>query len=102
MVYAISFLKTVPDQEKAVYHMLRETEGVMSLYHIFGEHDFFLILKTESMTGLLCILNRIKEMGFVSEMKNILVGPASRYGMDGFEEGCLAFTQAVICGPALK
>lgn len=91
MVYAISFLKAVPDQEKAVYHMLREVEGVSSLYHIFGEHDFFMILKNESMTGLFCILNRIEEMGFVSEMKNILVGPASTSCMVALEEDRLSF-----------
>lgn len=102
MVYAISFLKAVPDQERAVYHMLRETEGVTSLYHIFGEHDFFLILKTESMAGLLCILNRIEKMGFVSDMKNILVGPESISGMMVPKDGRSAFPQAAISRPVLK
>jgi len=46
MVLAISLIKAVPDQEKVVYRALKEVEGIKNLYHIFGNHDFFLILRS--------------------------------------------------------
>lgn len=75
MVVAISLVKAVPDQEKLVYHVLREVEGIKSLYHIFGNHDFFLILEAESMDGLNKLLNKIMEINSVGAIKSMLVRP---------------------------
>ena len=75
MVLAISLVKAVPDQEKLVYRALREVEGIKSLYHIFGNHDFFLILEAESMDGLNKLLNKIVEINSVGAIKSMLVGP---------------------------
>lgn len=52
MVLAISLIKAVPDQEKVVYRALKEMGGIKNLYHIFGNHDFFLILEAGSMDHL--------------------------------------------------
>ncbi len=75
MVLAISLVKAVPDQEKLVYHALRRVEGIKSLYHIFGNHDFFLILEAESMDGLNKLLNEIMEINSVDAIKSMLVRP---------------------------
>jgi DNA-binding Lrp family transcriptional regulator len=45
-----------------VYRALREVEGIKKLYHIFGNHDFFLILEAESMNSLNKLLNKIVEI----------------------------------------
>lgn len=75
MVLAISLIKSVPDQEKLVYRALREVEGIKSLYHIFGNHDFFLIIEAESMNGLNKLLNKIVEINSVGAIKSMLVRP---------------------------
>jgi DNA-binding Lrp family transcriptional regulator len=82
MVLAISLIKAVPDQEKLVYRALNEAGGVRKLYHIFGNHDFFLIQEAESMDSLNKLLNRIVEIKFVYAVKTMLVGPTDRLGMN--------------------
>jgi len=42
MVIGITMIKTAPDQEKAGFDALRETEGVKEIYNLFGEFDLFL------------------------------------------------------------
>ncbi|MCK9564634.1 MAG: Lrp/AsnC ligand binding domain-containing protein [Methanothrix sp.] len=75
MVLAISLIKAVPDQEKVVYRALRGMEGIKNLYHIFGNHDFFLILEAESMSSLNKLLNKIAEINSVGAIKSMLVRP---------------------------
>ncbi|MFZ3147976.1 MAG: Lrp/AsnC ligand binding domain-containing protein [Methanothrix sp.] len=52
-----------------------EMEGIKSLYHIFGNHDFFLILEAESMSSLNKLLNKIVEINSVGAIKSMLVRP---------------------------
>jgi len=82
MVLAILLIKAVPDQEKVVYRDLNEMECVKKLYHIFGKHDFFLILEAESMNSLNKLLNKIVEINSVDTVKTLLVGPTDRLGMN--------------------
>lgn len=82
MVLAISLIKVVADHEKVVYHALKEVDGVRNLYHIFGEHDFFLIIEANDMSNLEKILEHIKEMCYVNSIRNILVAPAIRGAMN--------------------
>lgn len=82
MVLAISLIKAVPDQEKVVYRALKEMSGVKKLYHIFGNHDFFLILEAESMNSLNKLLNKIEEINSICAVKTMLVGPTGGLGMD--------------------
>jgi DNA-binding Lrp family transcriptional regulator len=74
MVLAISLIKSVPDQEKAVYHALKEMGEIRNIYHIFGNHDFFLILEAESMDSLKRLLNQIVEQNSIDAVKTMLVG----------------------------
>lgn len=85
MVLAISLIKAVPEQEKLVFRALKEIKGIKSLYHIFGNHDFFLILEAESMTRLNRSLNEIYEINYVGAMKTMLVGPTDSLGMSSRE-----------------
>ena len=82
MVLAISLIKAVPDQEKVVYRALKEMECIKNLYHIFGNHDFFLILEAESMNSLNKLLNKIEEINSIYAVKTMLVGPTGGLGMD--------------------
>ncbi|MBN1235366.1 MAG: Lrp/AsnC ligand binding domain-containing protein [Methanotrichaceae archaeon] len=82
MVLAISLIKVVPDQEKIAYRALRELKGVKNLYHIFGDHDFFLIMEAENVNDLSDLLNNIAGVRYVGEVKTILAKPAGSYAMD--------------------
>jgi DNA-binding Lrp family transcriptional regulator len=75
MVLAISLIKVVPGHEKIVYHALKDVEGVKNLYHIFGEHDFFMMIEANDMSDLGKTLARIKEMCYVEAIRSILVAP---------------------------
>jgi hypothetical protein len=94
MVIAVSLLKAVPDQEKALYRAINGLEGITNLYHIFGDHDFFLILEAGSMNSLIGILDRIKGVGSVSEVKTMLVDSAGWAGMNACEMQNKAFPAA--------
>ncbi|MCK9441004.1 MAG: Lrp/AsnC ligand binding domain-containing protein [Methanothrix sp.] len=82
MVLAISLIKAVPDREKVVYRALREMEGIKNLYHIFGNHDFFLLLEAESMDSLNRLLNKIIELNSIDAVKTMLVGQNGWIGMN--------------------
>jgi DNA-binding Lrp family transcriptional regulator len=93
MVLAVLLIKAVPDHEKVVYRALREIAGIKKLYHIFGNHDFFLILEAENINGLNELLNKITEINFVGTVKTMLLGPTDRLEMNFCEvknPACLA------------
>jgi len=75
MVLAISLIKVVPDHEKVVYHALKDVKGAKNLYHIFGEHDFFLMIEANDMNNLGKTLAQIKEISYVDSIRSILVAP---------------------------
>ena len=43
----IAMVKVVPGQESSVYSSLKGKEGILDLYHVSGEYDFFLVVKGE-------------------------------------------------------
>jgi hypothetical protein len=90
MVLAISLIKSVPDREKVVYHTIKEMEGIKSLYHIFGNHDLFLILEAESMDRLRWLLNQIVEINSIDTVKTLLVGQTGWLDMNACEGNILA------------
>jgi uncharacterized protein with GYD domain len=81
MVLAMSLIKAVPDREKMVYHALKELDGVKKIYHIFGEHDLFLILEAENRDKLIELINYVEDMGSVNAAKTMLVAPVDGYLM---------------------
>ena len=71
-----------PHIQRLTYRALKEMGGVKNLYHIFGNHDFLLILEAESMNSLNKLLNKIEEINFVCAVKTVLVGPTGWLGTD--------------------
>ncbi len=79
MVISIALIKVLPGNEKSVYHALKNMDGIRSLYHIFGDHDFFLIMDAESRGELALMVEQIREIHGVAAADTVLVG----------KEGCL-------------
>ncbi len=79
MVISIALIKVVPGKEKLVYHALKNMAGVRSLYHIFGDHDFFLIMDAKGKGDLALMVEKIKEIEGVASVDTVLIG----------KEGCL-------------
>ena len=58
-------VKVLPGQEKSVYCSLKGNEGILDLYHVFGEYDFFLIMQAESLAKLNRLMEDIQEIRHV-------------------------------------
>ena len=56
-----AIVKVMPGQESPVYCSLKEKEGILDLYHVFGEYDFFLIMQAECLTKLNELMEDIQE-----------------------------------------
>ena len=54
-------VKVLPGQERSVYCSLKGKEGILDLYHVFGEYDFFLIMQAESLAKLNRLMEDIQE-----------------------------------------
>lgn len=79
MVVSIALIKVVPGKEKPVYHALKNMDGVRNLYHIFGDHDFFLIMDAKNKGELALMVEQIREIEGVAATDTVLIG----------KEGCL-------------
>jgi DNA-binding Lrp family transcriptional regulator len=73
MVIGITMLKVLPGQEKRIYIRLKSKEGVLDIYHIFGEYDFFLILRAEGLDKLNQIIENLREIHDVMVARTILI-----------------------------
>lgn len=82
MVIAISLVKSLSGHERAVYYILKSTEGVRNLYHVFGDHDFFMILEAESLNDLANLIDGIRGLGEVAAVDTVLIGKG------GYLEAC--------------
>jgi hypothetical protein len=65
MVIGIAMLKVVPGQEGSVNCFLKGKEGILDLYHVFGEYDFFLIMQAESLVKLNWLMEDIQGSYYV-------------------------------------
>lgn len=61
MVIGITMIKVSPEQERAAYHALREMNGIKEVYHLFGEFDFFVIMKADGKARLNRLLEEISD-----------------------------------------
>ena len=78
MVIGITMIKTAPDQVKAGFDALRETEGVKEIYNLFGEFDLFLILEVLDRARLNLLLEEICNQRYVLDTKLFLVSIEER------------------------
>jgi hypothetical protein len=74
MTIAISMVKAVPGQEKLVYDLLKKLKGKRCLYHIFGNHDFFLILEAENIGNLAQMIDEVRRFDRVNAVDTVLTG----------------------------
>jgi len=74
MVIGITMVKVVPGQEKAISCSLKGREGIMDIYHIFGEYDFFVILQAEGLNRLNLLLADLQNAHDVIAARTVLVG----------------------------
>ena len=79
MVIGITMVKVMPGQERSVYCSLKGKDGILDVYHIFGEYDFFVVLQEESLVKLKELMEEIQETYNVILVRAILVGLNSGY-----------------------
>ena len=58
----IAMVKVVPGQQRSIYCSLKEKEGILDIYPISGEYDFFMIVKAESFAKLNGLMEDIQEI----------------------------------------
>ncbi len=74
MVIGIIMVKVVPGQEKAAYSFLKDGEGISSIYHVFGEYDFLIMLRAEGLARLNRFIETIRKANDIIAVKTILAG----------------------------
>lgn len=74
MVIGVTMIKVTPGKERAVYYAIKGTNGVLDIYHIFGEFDFFMVLQTEGPCKLNQLVEELLEISNVIAVRTILVG----------------------------
>jgi hypothetical protein len=79
MVIGITMVKVMPGEERTVYCSLKGKDGILDVYHIFGEYDFFVVLQAESLVKLKQIMENIQETHDVILARTILVGLNNGY-----------------------
>ena len=79
MVIGITMVKVMPGQERSVYCSLKGKDGILDVYHIFGEYDFFAVLQEESLVKLKELMEDIQQTHNVILVRSILVGLNSGY-----------------------
>ena len=79
MVIGITMIKVMPGEERTVYCSLKGKDGILDVYHIFGEYDFFAVLQAESLVKLKELIEDIQETHNVILARTILVGLNSGY-----------------------
>lgn len=78
MVMGIAMIKVVPGSEKSAYHSFKAIEGVLDVYHIFGEFDFFMMLQAEGLKELNLLVEGIQDIRGVIDARTILIGLNNR------------------------
>ena len=74
MVIGVAMIKVMPGRERSVYHAIKGIEGVLDVYHIFGEFDFFIILQAEGLKRLNLLVGEIQDINDVIAARTILIG----------------------------
>lgn len=67
-------IRVMPDRERSVYYDIKGIEGVLDVYHIFGEFDFFIILQAEGLKKLNQLVGEIQGVRDVIGARTILIG----------------------------
>jgi DNA-binding Lrp family transcriptional regulator len=79
MVIGITMVKVMPGEERIVYCSLKGKDGILDVYHIFGEYDFFVVLQAESLVKLKELMENIQETHDVILARTILISSNNGY-----------------------
>ena len=79
MVIGITMVKVMPGEERTVYCSLKGKDGILDVYHIFGEYDFFVVLQAGRLVKLKELIEDIQETHNVILARTILVGLNNGY-----------------------
>ena len=79
MVIGITMVKVMPGEERTVYCSLKGKDGILDVYHIFGEYDFFVVLQADSLVKLKELMEDIQYTHNVILARTILVGLNNGY-----------------------
>ncbi len=74
MVIAVAMVGVTPGCERSIYYSLKNNAGVLDIYHIFGEYDFFMILQADGLSGLNQIIDDVQAMHGIAAVRTILIG----------------------------
>jgi DNA-binding Lrp family transcriptional regulator len=61
MVMGIAMVKVAPGQQRSIYCSLKSKEGILDIYLVSGEYDFFMIVQAESFAELNRLMKDIQE-----------------------------------------
>ena len=61
MVMGVAMVKVAPGQHRSIYCTLKGKEGILDLYAVSGEYDFFMIVQAESFAKLNRLMEDIQE-----------------------------------------
>jgi DNA-binding Lrp family transcriptional regulator len=74
MVVGIIMAKVMAGQEKSVYCTLKGKDGILDVYHVFGEYDFFVFVQAENIAKLNDIREKVQDVHHMITVRTILIG----------------------------
>lgn len=74
MVIAVAMVGVTPGCERSVYYSLKNKDGILDIFHIFGEYDFFMILQADGLIELSQMIDNVHAMHGIAGVRTILVG----------------------------
>ena len=74
MVIAVAIIGVAPGCERSIYCRLKGEEGVLDIYHLFGDYDFFMIFHADGLHSLNHLINALLGMHGITVVRTILIG----------------------------
>lgn len=71
MITGIAMVKVVPGQQRSIYCSLKGNEGILDIYPVSGEYDFFMIVQAESFAKLSRLMENVQESHHVIKARFI-------------------------------
>jgi Lrp/AsnC ligand binding domain len=83
MIFGMTMVKVKPGQESSAYLAIQAIKGIKDIYRIFGEFSFFLIMDAYKQRDLDKIVDEIRMIGDIVEIRPILVTADSDSNLAG-------------------
>jgi hypothetical protein len=72
LVIAVVMIKIMPGQERSIYGTLKESDGIKSIHHAFGEYDFFVVIQAPGIPSMEKIVDEIRDAHGVAIIRAIV------------------------------